>query len=40
MDHRHKVLESNAGEMVFLKVSPNKGIFRFGKKEKLSPRYI
>jgi hypothetical protein len=25
---------------VFLKVSPTKGVFRFGKKDKLSPRFI
>ena len=28
------------GDNVFLKVSPTKGIFRFGKKGKLSPRFI
>ena len=28
------------GEKVFFKVSPWKGILRFGKQEKLSPRYI
>ena len=28
------------GDQVYLKVSPWKGILRFGKKEKLSPRYI
>ncbi|PKI38846.1 hypothetical protein CRG98_040763 [Punica granatum] len=28
------------GDRVFLKVSPWKGIIRFGKKGKLSPRYI
>ena len=28
------------GEKVFLKVSPWKGILRFGKHKKLSPRYI
>ncbi|KAK4734240.1 hypothetical protein R3W88_008501 [Solanum pinnatisectum] len=28
------------GENVFLKVSPMKGVMRFGKKGKLSPRYI
>ena len=28
------------GEKVFLKVSPWKGILRFGKQGKLSPRYI
>ena len=26
--------------MVFLKVAPFKGVMRFGKKGKLSPRYI
>ena len=25
---------------MFLKISPMKGIMRFGKKEKLAPRYI
>ncbi|XP_049372889.1 uncharacterized protein LOC125837867 [Solanum verrucosum] len=29
-----------AGEKVLLKVSPIKGVMRFGKKGKLSPRYI
>ncbi|XP_015169221.1 uncharacterized protein, partial [Solanum tuberosum] len=29
-----------AGEQVLLKVSPIKGVIRFGKKGKLSPRYI
>ena len=28
------------GDKVFLKVSPMKGVMRFGKKGKLSPRYI
>ncbi|KAI3462335.1 hypothetical protein Pfo_018998 [Paulownia fortunei] len=28
------------GDQVFLKVAPMKGIMRFGKKEKLSPKYI
>ena len=28
------------GERVLLKVSPMKGVMRFGKKGKLSPRYI
>ena len=30
----------SAGDMVFLKVSPMKGVIRFGKKGKLVPRYI
>ncbi len=28
------------GDYVFLKVSPMKGVMRFGKKGKLAPRYI
>jgi hypothetical protein len=28
------------GENVFLKVHPTKGIFRFGKKRKLGPKFI
>jgi hypothetical protein len=37
--HRRK-LEFEVGSQVFLKVSPMKGVIRFGKKGKLSPRYI
>lgn len=33
-------MEVAVSENVFLKVSPTKCIFRFGKKEKLSPRSI
>ena len=39
-DRRRKDLEFSVGQMVFLKVSPMKGVMRFGKKGKLSPRYI
>ena len=28
------------GDFVFLKVSPTNGVMRFGKRGKLSPRYI
>ena len=28
------------GDHVFLKVMPNRGVIRFGKRGKLSPRYI
>ncbi|KAL0293656.1 UNVERIFIED_CONTAM: hypothetical protein Sradi_6925400 [Sesamum radiatum] len=33
-------MEYEMGDKVFLKVSPWKGILRFGKQEKLNPRYI
>nr|GEW62801.1 hypothetical protein [Tanacetum cinerariifolium] len=39
-DKRTKPLEFKVGDMVLLKVSPWKGTVRFGKRGKLSPRYI
>ncbi|KAI3739022.1 hypothetical protein L2E82_29372 [Cichorium intybus] len=39
-DKRRKPLEFQVGDMVMLKVSPWKGIIRFGKIGKLSPRFI
>ena len=39
-DNRRRHLEFQVGDWVFLKVSPMKGVMRFGKKWKLSPRYI
>ncbi|GJW58614.1 putative reverse transcriptase domain-containing protein [Tanacetum coccineum] len=39
-DRRRKPLEFQAGDMVTLKVSPWKGVIRFGKRGKLNPRYI
>ncbi|GKB86461.1 putative reverse transcriptase domain-containing protein [Tanacetum coccineum] len=39
-DKRLKPLEFEVGDMVLLKVLPWKGVVRFGKQEKLSPRYI
>ncbi|XP_073153069.1 uncharacterized protein [Henckelia pumila] len=39
-DRRRRDLEFAVGDHVFLKVAPMKGVMRFGKKEKLSPRYI
>nr|GEY85994.1 hypothetical protein [Tanacetum cinerariifolium] len=39
-DRRTKPLEFEVGDMVLLKVSPWKGAVRFGKRKKLSPRYI
>ncbi|GJR16423.1 hypothetical protein Tco_0799075 [Tanacetum coccineum] len=40
VDRRSKPLEFEVGDMVLLKVSPWKGVVRFGKRGKLSPRYI
>ncbi|GKE71862.1 putative reverse transcriptase domain-containing protein [Tanacetum coccineum] len=37
---RHKPLEFQVGNRVMLKVSPWKGVVRFGKQGKLNPRYI
>ncbi|GKC03775.1 putative reverse transcriptase domain-containing protein [Tanacetum coccineum] len=37
---RRKPLEFQVGDHVMLKVSPRKGIIRFGKQGKLNPRYI
>ncbi|GJZ72625.1 putative reverse transcriptase domain-containing protein [Tanacetum coccineum] len=37
---RHKSMEFQVGDMIMLKVSPWKGVIRFGKYGKLSPRYI
>ncbi|GJU29662.1 putative reverse transcriptase domain-containing protein [Tanacetum coccineum] len=39
-DKRRKPLEFNVGDYVFLKVSPWKGVVRFGKKGKLAPRFV
>ncbi|XP_070010308.1 uncharacterized protein [Nicotiana sylvestris] len=39
-DVRRRDLEFKEDNWVFLKVSPLKGIMRFGKKGKLSPRYV
>nr|GEY46941.1 hypothetical protein [Tanacetum cinerariifolium] len=37
---RRKPLEFSVGDYVLLKVSPYKGVVRFGKKEKLAPRFV
>ncbi|XP_070010131.1 uncharacterized protein [Nicotiana sylvestris] len=37
---RRRELEFQVDDWVFLKVSPMKGVIRFGKKGKLSPRYV
>ncbi|GKD92509.1 putative reverse transcriptase domain-containing protein [Tanacetum coccineum] len=39
-DRKTKPLEFEVGDMVLLKVSPWKGVVHFGKRRKLSPRYI
>ena len=37
---KRRELEFQVNDWVFLKVSPMKGVMRFGKKRKLSPRYV
>ena len=39
-DPKRKHVEFGIGEYVFLKVSPMRGVMRFGKKGKLAPRYV
>ena len=39
-DPKRKDVLFSVGDLVFLKVSPMKGVIRFGKKGKLDPRYI
>ncbi|GKB72038.1 putative reverse transcriptase domain-containing protein [Tanacetum coccineum] len=39
-DRRRKPLEFEVGDKYMLKVSPWKGVIRFGKRGKLNPRYI
>src|SRR5688572_23014782 len=39
-DNRRKDIEFEVSDWVYLKISPMKGVMRFGKKGKLSPRYI
>ena len=39
-DNRRRDLEFEVGDHVFLKVSPMKSIMRFGRKGKLSPRFV
>ena len=40
MDRRRRPLEFEAGDHVFLKVIHKRGVVRFGKRGKLSPRFI
>ncbi|KAK1421783.1 hypothetical protein QVD17_24409 [Tagetes erecta] len=39
-DKKRKPMEYKVGNLVLLKVSPWKGVVRFGKKGKLAPRYV
>ncbi|KAD7117749.1 hypothetical protein E3N88_05017 [Mikania micrantha] len=39
-DRRRKPLEFQVGDRIMLKVSPWKGVIRFGKRGRLNPRYI
>ncbi|GKA97346.1 hypothetical protein Tco_0825240 [Tanacetum coccineum] len=40
VDYRRKQLEFEVGDRVLLRVSPWKGVVRFGKNGKLAPRYV
>ena len=40
VDRRRRPLEFEVGDHIFLKVMPNRGVVRFGKRGKLTPRYI
>ena len=39
-DKRRRDIEFDVGDHVFIKVSPLKGVMRFGKTNKLSPRFV
>ena len=39
-DTRRRPLEFEVGDHVFLRISPTKGVIRFGARGKLNPRYI
>ncbi|KZV50515.1 hypothetical protein F511_26593 [Dorcoceras hygrometricum] len=39
-DNMRRELSFEVGDHVFFKIAPMKGVMRFGKKGKLSPRYI
>lgn len=37
---RRRDLEFEVGDLMYLKISPRKGVKRFSKRGKLSPRYV
>ena len=39
-NRKRRTLRFSIGDHVFLRVSPMKGVMRFGRRGKLSPRYI
>ena len=39
-DYRKRDLEFEEGDTMYLKISPIKGVVRFGKQGKLNPRYV
>ena len=39
-DNRKWPLEFDVNEQIYLKISPMKGVMRFGREGKLSPRYV
>ena len=39
-DPKRKDISFSVGDLVFLKVSPMKGVLRFGKKGRLAPGYF
>ena len=40
VDNRKRALKFDVGDQMYLQISPTKGVMRFSKKGKLSPRYI
>ncbi|WMV37948.1 hypothetical protein MTR67_031333 [Solanum verrucosum] len=40
VDVRRRDIEFDVHDKVYLKISPTKGVMRFGKKRKLSPQYV